>query len=94
MSAARPIPPSIRDRDRSDSVPLKGVEVDEKRIVTSTGALELDKVPGHLVVIGQGDRAGTLACSGAGWVLSDRIEFLNRITPGLDTRCPKHFRPC
>ncbi len=44
----------------SESMPLAGVEVDEKRIVTSTGALEFDKVPGHLVVIGGGVyRAGT-----------------------------------
>ena len=38
----------------SESMPLPGVTVDEKQIVTSTGALELDKVPGHLVVIGGG----------------------------------------
>src|SRR5271165_2048262 len=38
----------------SESVPLAGVEVDEQQIVTSTGGLELDKVPGHLVVIGGG----------------------------------------
>ena len=38
----------------SDSVPLKGVEVDEKKIVTSTGALELDAVPKHMVIIGGG----------------------------------------
>src|ERR1700688_3730532 len=38
----------------SESVPLAGVDVDEKQIVTSTGGLELDKVPGHLVVIGGG----------------------------------------
>ena len=38
----------------SESVPLDGVEVDEKQIVTSTGGLELDRVPGHLVVIGGG----------------------------------------
>ena len=44
----------------SESMPLAGVTVDEKQIVTSTGALELDKVPGHLVVIGGGiDRPGT-----------------------------------
>ena len=36
----------------SESIPLPGVDVDEKRIVTSTGALELDSVPKHLVVIG------------------------------------------
>ena len=40
-------PKSIVIATGSNSVPLKGVEVDEKRIVTSTGALELDKVPGH-----------------------------------------------
>ena len=38
----------------SESVPLAGVDVDEKQIVTSTGGLELDTVPGHLVVIGGG----------------------------------------
>src|SRR4051794_10762899 len=38
----------------SESVPLPGVEVDEDRIVTSTGGLEIDRVPGHLVVIGGG----------------------------------------
>ena len=38
----------------SESSPLAGVEVDEKIIVSSTGALELEKVPGHLVVIGGG----------------------------------------
>ncbi|MGI4948463.1 MAG: FAD-dependent oxidoreductase, partial [Janthinobacterium lividum] len=38
----------------SESIQLSGVPVDEKRIVTSTGALELDAVPGHLVVIGGG----------------------------------------
>ena len=44
----------------SESVPLPGVTVDEKQIVTSTGALELDKVPGHLVVVGAGiHRPGT-----------------------------------
>src|SRR5919199_145568 len=38
----------------SESTPLRGVEVDEKQVVTSTGALEMEKVPGHLVVIGGG----------------------------------------
>ena len=38
----------------SESVPLPGVEIDEKQVVTSTGALELEKVPGHLVVVGGG----------------------------------------
>jgi dihydrolipoamide dehydrogenase len=38
----------------SESIPLPGVEVDEKQIVTSTGGLELTNVPKHLVVIGGG----------------------------------------
>ena len=38
----------------SDVTPLKGVEIDEKQVVTSTGALALEKVPEHLIVIGGG----------------------------------------
>ena len=38
----------------SESTPLPGIEIDEKRIVSSTGALALDRVPGRLVVIGGG----------------------------------------
>src|SRR4051812_39953174 len=38
----------------SSVTPLPGVEIDQERIVDSTGALELPKVPGHLVVIGGG----------------------------------------
>jgi dihydrolipoamide dehydrogenase len=77
----------------SDSVPLKGVEVDEKRIVTSTGALELDKVPGHLVVIG----AGVIGLElGSVWRRLGAevtvIEFLDRITPGLDNEVSKAFQ--
>jgi dihydrolipoamide dehydrogenase len=69
----------------SESTPLRGVEVDEKRIVTSTGALELDTVPDHLVVIG----AGVIGLElGSVWRrLGARvtvIEFLDRILPGMD----------
>jgi dihydrolipoamide dehydrogenase len=77
----------------SDSVPLKGVEVDEKRIVTSTGALELDAVPGHLVVIGGGVIGLEL---GSVWRRLGAevtvIEFLDRITPGLDTEVSTAFQ--
>ncbi len=38
----------------SDVAKLKGIEIDEKRIVSSTGALVLDKVPEHLLVVGAG----------------------------------------
>ena len=77
----------------SDSVPLKGVEVDEKRIVTSTGALELDKVPGHLVVIGGGviglELGSVWSRLGAKVTV---VEFLDRITPGLDGEISKTFQ--
>jgi dihydrolipoamide dehydrogenase len=77
----------------SESVPLKGVAVDEKRIVTSTGALELDKVPGHLVVIGGGVIGLEL---GSVWRRLGAevtvIEFLDRITPGIDSEISTAFQ--
>ncbi len=77
----------------SDSVPLKGVDVDEKRIVTSTGALELDKVPGHLVVIGGGVIGLEL---GSVWRRLGAevtvIEFLDKITPTMDGEISKAFQ--
>ena len=66
-------------------MPLPGVEVDEKRIVTSTGALELDAVPDHLVVIGGGYIGLEL---GSVWRRLGAevtvVEFLDRIVPGMD----------
>ena len=38
----------------SEVTPLPGVEIDEKRVVSSTGALSLEKIPGKLVLIGAG----------------------------------------
>lgn len=77
----------------SASVPLKGVDVDEKRIVTSTGALELDKVPGHLVVIGGGVIGLEL---GSVWRRLGAevtvVEFLDRITPTMDAEISKAFQ--
>jgi dihydrolipoamide dehydrogenase len=74
----------------SESTPLRGVEVDEKRIVTSTGALELDKVPGHLVVIGGGVIGLEL---GSVWQRLGAkvtvIEFLDRLIPGMDAEIAK-----
>jgi dihydrolipoamide dehydrogenase len=76
----------------SESVPLDGVEVDEKQIVTSTGGLELDKVPGHLVVIGGGYIGLEL---GSVWrrLGSDVtvVEFLDRIVPTMDGEIAKAF---
>lgn len=69
----------------SDVIGLPGIEIDEKRIVSSTGALALDKVPGSMVVIGGGVIGLEL---GAVWRrLGARVtvvEFMDRILPGMD----------
>ncbi|MBN8889363.1 MAG: dihydrolipoyl dehydrogenase [Rhodospirillales bacterium 70-18] len=76
----------------SESMPLAGVEVDEKTIVTSTGALELDRVPGHLVVIGGGVIGLEL---GSVWrrlgAQVTVVEFLDRLIPGNDGEVAKQF---
>jgi dihydrolipoamide dehydrogenase len=76
----------------SDSMPLAGVDVDERNIVTSTGALELETVPGHLVVIGGGVIGLEL---GSVWRrLGSQvtvIEFLDRLIPGNDSEIAKQF---
>jgi len=76
----------------SESIPLPGVEVDEKSIVSSTGGLELDRVPGHLVVIGGGYIGLEL---GSVWRRLGAevtvVEFLDRIVPGMDGEVGKTF---
>ncbi len=76
----------------SESIPLPGVEVDEKAIVSSTGALELDRVPGHLVVIGGGyiglELGSVWRRLGADVTV---VEFLDRLVPGMDTEVGKTF---
>ncbi len=74
----------------SAPAPLPGVEVDQKRIVDSTGALALPEVPTSLIVIG----AGVIGLElGSVWRrLGSKVtvvEFLDRITPGLDTETAK-----
>ncbi|HEX8194496.1 MAG TPA: dihydrolipoyl dehydrogenase [Allosphingosinicella sp.] len=69
----------------SSVTPLPGVEIDQERIVDSTGALELPRVPGHLVVIGGGVIGLEL---GSVWKrLGARVtvvEYLDQILPGMD----------
>jgi dihydrolipoamide dehydrogenase len=69
----------------SESAPLPGIEIDEKRIVTSTGALALASVPKTLIVIGAGIIGLEL---GSVWrrlgAQVTVVEFLDRILPGLD----------
>ena len=76
----------------SDAASLPGIEIDEKNIVTSTGALELKKVPGHLVIIGGGVIGLEL---GSVWQrLGSKVtvvEFLPRILPGMDSDLVKQF---
>jgi dihydrolipoamide dehydrogenase len=69
----------------SDVARLKGIEIDEKRVVSSTGALSLDKVPERLVVVG----AGVIGLElGSVWkrLGSDVtvVEFLDGALPGMD----------
>ena len=77
----------------SESSPLNGVEVDEKTIVTSTGALELGKIPKKLVVIGAGviglEMGSVFARLGAEVTV---IEYLDRIIPGNDGEVAKTFQ--
>jgi dihydrolipoamide dehydrogenase len=77
----------------SESIPLPGVTVDEKRIVTSTGALELSQVPGHLVVIGGGyiglELGSVWSRLGAEVTV---VEFLDRLVPGMDGEVGKAFQ--
>jgi len=69
----------------STVTPLPGVEIDQKVIVDSTGALELPKVPEHMVVIGGGVIGLEL---GSVWrrlgAKVTCVEFLDQILPGFD----------
>jgi dihydrolipoamide dehydrogenase len=77
----------------SDVTPLKGVEIDEKQIVTSTGALALDKVPEHLIVIGGGVIGLEL---GSVWrrlgAKVTVVEFLDRIVATMDAEIGAAFQ--
>jgi len=77
----------------SSVTPLPGVEIDQQRVVDSTGALELPKVPGHLVVIGGGVIGLEL---GSVWKrLGARVtvvEYLDEILPGMDAEVRKEAR--
>ena len=77
----------------SEPTPLPGVEVNEKDVVSSTGALALKDVPKRLVVIGGGYIGLEM---GSVWRrLGSQVtvvEYLDRITPGLDGEVGKHFQ--
>ena len=77
----------------SDIVPLPGVEIDEKTIVSSTGALALPNVPKSLVVVGGGyiglEMGSVWGRLGATVTV---VEFLDRITPGMDVELSKNLQ--
>jgi dihydrolipoamide dehydrogenase len=70
----------------SDAARLSGIDLDEKRIVSSTGALALDHVPRRLLVIGAGviglELGSVWRRLGSEVVM---VEFLDRILPGMDS---------
>ncbi len=77
----------------SVSANLPGIDVDEERVVTSTGALSLEQVPEHLLVVG----AGVIGLElGSVWQrLGSKVtvvEYLDRILPGMDGEVAKQFQ--
>jgi len=77
----------------SDVALLPGVKIDEKQIVSSTGALVLPKVPKHLVVVG----AGVIGLEmGSVWrrlgAKVTVVEFLDCVLPGMDAEVSKQMK--
>ncbi len=72
---------------------LPGVEIDEKTVVSSTGALELPKIPKKMVVIGAGviglELGSVYSRLGSEVTV---VEFLDNITPGMDGEVQKQFQ--
>ena len=76
----------------SDVARLDGIDIDEKRIVSSTGALELAKVPQKLLVVGAGiiglELGSVWRRLGAEVTI---VEFLDHILPGIDSEVARQF---
>lgn len=77
----------------SEPASLPGIEIDEASVVSSTGALMLEKVPEHLVIIG----AGVIGLElGSVWgrlgAKVTVLEYLDRILPGMDADVAKQFK--
>ncbi|MGC6472423.1 MAG: dihydrolipoyl dehydrogenase [Parvibaculales bacterium] len=77
----------------SDVAPLPGVEIDEEMIVSSTGALDFQSVPKSMIIVG----AGVIGLElGSVWSRLGTqvtvVEFLDRITPGVDAETAKQFQ--
>ena len=77
----------------SEPTPLPNIDIDEERIVSSTGALSLRQVPGKLIVVG----AGVIGLElGSVWRRVGAevtvVEFLDKITPTVDTEISTAFQ--
>jgi dihydrolipoamide dehydrogenase len=76
----------------SEVARLPGIDIDEKRVVSSTGALELAKVPQKLLVVGAGiiglELGSVWRRLGAEVMI---VEFLDHILPGIDTEVARQF---
>jgi dihydrolipoamide dehydrogenase len=76
----------------SDVARLNGIDIDEKRIVSSTGALELATVPKKLLIVGAGiiglELGSVWRRLGAEVTI---VEFLDQILPGIDIEVGKQF---
>ena len=76
----------------SDVTRLNGIDIDEKRVVSSTGALELGKVPQKLLIVGAGiiglELGSVWRRLGAEVMI---VEFLDHILPGIDGEVGKQF---
>ena len=76
----------------SDVARLNGIDIDEKRIVSSTGALDLAKVPQKLLIVGAGiiglELGSVWRRLGAEVTI---VEFLDHILPGIDSEVARQF---
>ena len=98
---------SIKDNENKDTIiqsektiiatgsvatSLPGIEIDEQKIVSSTGALKLEKVPNKMVVVGGGYIGLEM---GSVWSRLGSevqvVEFLDHITPGMDKEISSEF---
>jgi dihydrolipoamide dehydrogenase len=77
----------------SDAARLNGIDIDEKRVVSSTGALDLDEVPQKLLIVGAGIIGVEL---GSVWRRLGAevtiVEFLDHILPGIDGEVARQFQ--
>ncbi len=77
----------------SDVAQLPGIEIDEQQVVSSTGALDIPKVPKKMLVVG----AGVIGLElGSVWrrlgSKVEVVEYLDRILPGMDNETAKQFQ--